>query len=265
MSFLAVANSIQDSIPVELYAFTRGVETWRFASGAAEVEYLSSVYEPWPIKRTRIKQTEDMNKNVIEFTFPRSSTFAMYYIQYPSVQVTTVQIIRGFPGSGDYANWWKGRIIGARISKNEITIECESIFTALKRPGLRKLYEMTCCHTLYDLDCGVDRAEFARYVTITDITGKLITVSNMAGVEAGWFAGGMIVSNTLKRYYISIHDDDQFQIFLNPELEVGDEIIIYPGCDHLFTTCNNKFDNGLNYGGFPWMPDVNPYSGIALS
>jgi hypothetical protein len=35
----------------------------------------------------------------------------------------------------------------------------------------------------------------------------------------------------------------------------GDEFTVYPGCDKSVFACRNKFNNFLNYGGFPFIPN----------
>jgi len=265
MSYLTLAKSVQDAAFVELYTFTRGANTWRYCSVAYDITYEGLTYvSSTSIKRGKTKQTENIFQNTLEFTFPLSSSFALYYVKYPSVQMTDVTVKRGF-GTGEFVNFWSGRIIGGRVSKNTITIECEPIFTSMKRPGLRKMYEVTCRHVLYEQGCNVSRAAFARFVEITDVSGNVITVSNMVGVAAGWFNGGMIVSKSSQRYFISIHNGDEMTVLLNPELAVGDLLTIYPGCDFIRSTCINKFNNGINFGGFPWMPGANPYSGFSIA
>jgi uncharacterized phage protein (TIGR02218 family) len=37
-------------------------------------------------------------------------------------------------------------------------------------------------------------------------------------------------------------------------IEVGDTFSITAGCDKSFDTCRNRFDNVLNFGGFPHIP-----------
>ncbi len=34
----------------------------------------------------------------------------------------------------------------------------------------------------------------------------------------------------------------------------GDGFGVTPGCDKLFSTCKTKFDNAVNFRGFPYMP-----------
>lgn len=48
---------------------------------------------------------------------------------------------------------------------------------------------------------------------------------------------------------------------------LGDGLVIYPGCDGLYTTCQaydavinptGKFNNKVNFGGEPFTPIANP-------
>ena len=46
---------------------------------------------------------------------------------------------------------------------------------------------------------------------------------------------------------------------MNP---VGQTIVVQAGCDHLPTTCKNKFNNLANFNGFPFVPLEDPHEGI---
>ncbi len=37
-------------------------------------------------------------------------------------------------------------------------------------------------------------------------------------------------------------------------VEAGDTFLIRAGCDKQFSTCKAKFDNAVNYRGFPQIP-----------
>ena len=49
-----------------------------------------------------------------------------------------------------------------------------------------------------------------------------------------------------------------------PGLAATDTVNLYPGCDHTLATCESKFSNRLNYGGMPYFPDKNPFSGTSI-
>jgi hypothetical protein len=47
-------------------------------------------------------------------------------------------------------------------------------------------------------------------------------------------------------------------------IAVGQAVTLYPGCDHTTTTCDGKFSNLNNYGGFPHIPTKNPFGGSPI-
>ncbi len=42
-------------------------------------------------------------------------------------------------------------------------------------------------------------------------------------------------------------------------LKLGDTVDLILGCDNTYTTCLNKFNNLINFGGFMFLPATNPY------
>jgi uncharacterized phage protein (TIGR02218 family) len=110
---------------------------------------------------------------------------------------------------------------------------------------------------LYGTECGIDRSSFK-----VDATVNARNASSIAAVEIGaqaddYFSGGYIEwlrSGYTDRRTILSHLGDTITINGTlADLEVGDTVSIYPGCAHNMTACVNKFNNILNYGGFPWL------------
>jgi len=191
VSYLSVENSVNQGAPIELYEFIRGTSSWRYASCADAVTYNARTYEPLPIIRDRIKQGTDAFKNDIKLTFPRDNEFAAQYITFAPDDVTTVNIYRGHAVDNNFITYWKGRIIGVEISGNEVTIDCESVFTSIKRPGLRAVFEYTCRHALYGISCRAAPSSFEVSGTISNISGNgLVITSTAAGAfPSGYFTG----------------------------------------------------------------------------
>jgi hypothetical protein len=48
------------------------------------------------------------------------------------------------------------------------------------------------------------------------------------------------------------------------DLVVGATVTLWPGCSRTVNHCQNKFSNLANYGGLPYLPAKNPFSGDAL-
>lgn len=104
-------------------------------------------------------------------------------------------------------------------------------------------------------------------------------------VKSGYFTGGMVRLNDGTYHLISRHGVDSITLLThivldstadktlyNQDGSVRREAILntdgtvknltlYPGCDHLFSTCKGRFSNVSNFGGFPYFTDANPFVG----
>src|SRR5690606_11068300 len=77
------------------------------------------------------------------------------------------------------------------------------------------------------------------------------------------FAGGMIQfepepGRVIKRG-IKSHVGDLLTV-THPveELQALDDIYVFLGCKHTLEDCDTTFNNALNYGGWPYIPRLNP-------
>lgn len=267
MSYGSYESSIDSGSPIELYEFTQGGNRWYFTSHANPIEKDNNTYLPSPMTRGKIKLTSDVMKDSLKLSFPRGDAFAGQFLGFSPEKPTTVTILRGHitDPSEDFVVYWKGRIIGASAGGNKIDVDCESIYTSIKRPGLRARFEYNCRHVLYGGGCNLNREAFKVSSVIGGLSGGLWVTLEPTGKPDGYFTGGMLVSSQGATRFISAHVGDQLTISRpDPELEVGEPIDLYPGCDHLKTTCKNKFNNLDNFGGFPYIPVRNPFDGSSI-
>lgn len=265
MSYAALETSTQDGAPVELYTFAQGTQFWRFTTAPDPVTYAAVEYTPSSVSRDRIKQTSDVLKDSLKLEFPRGDAFASQFLGFAPDTVTTVTIMRGHVGDNEFIPYWKGRVIAAVASGNKIELACESVFSSIRRPGLRARYELACRHALYSARCGVN-LEASQDTGVTSVvSGVTISVPAAAGFADGYFTGGMIKAPDESTRFIVAHTGAVLTV-QRPiaGLAVGATVRLYPGCDHLQSTCAGKFNNLDNFGGFPWIPIRNPYDGRSI-
>lgn len=265
MSYSTVEVSMSSGQPVELYEFIRGVSVWRFTSADRDITYSSNTYKSLAISRSSIKLNEDVFKSGISLTMHRSEIFAAELLVYSPDMPTTVTLFRGHYGDNDYVSYWKGRVVGASASGNNIEVECESVFTSSRRPGLRAHYEYNCRHALYSAKCGAPASSNKVGLKVASMISS--TKLSMIGADAyanGWFSGGMIQYGGGYRFIIS-HTGNTLEL-TRPlaGLQAGATVDVYKGCDHSKETCNSKFNNIVNFGGFPWIPSKNPLGGGSI-
>lgn len=269
MSYTNLELSTESGEPVELFEFRQGTNFWRYTTAPVEVIKTNQVYTPEYIKRDAVKQTDDTSKGGIKLTFPRTNKLAKSFLSVAPEGVTTLTIWRGHFSDSveDYVAYWKGRVLKVSAGGSEISIECESVFTSLKRPGLRARYERSCRHGLYSKMCGVSMSSFKVTDTVIsiDATEMEFNISDAGLQPDGTFTGGIITNMDGERRLITSHSSTTIRISRPfPISLAGKQVDLYPGCDKLKSTCISKFNNLNNFGGFPFIPYINPFSGRSV-
>jgi uncharacterized phage protein (TIGR02218 family) len=120
------------------------------------------------------------------------------------------------------------------------------------------LYSLTCNHTLYDSGCGLSASSFETSAVVgAASTSSLI---NFAGANAGHAQGKLVftsgandgISATVKSVVPSVSVTLMYPMPETPS--PGDAFNVYFGCDHTSPTCLTKFNNQINFRGFPFVP-----------
>lgn len=272
MTYLSQESSKTSGKPVFLYEFVQGSLSWFFNSSADTIIWNTKTWLPNSISHSDVTQSNELSKDNLSLKFSRLDTFANQFMGYAPDQVTSIIIRRGHINDGEFVVYWRGRVVGSKASNNTIDIECESIFTSLRRPGLRARYQRTCRHALYSSGCNLSKDSFVSTGLVSALSGATITVPAIAGADAGWWLGG-IVGYGVNLRLISGHSggvitmsrpidalSDAFALYGSNSQTVS----IYPGCDRTRGTCGSKFANSLNFGGFPWIPTKNPLGGSSI-
>lgn len=266
MTYSSRENSVALGEVIELYQFIIGTEFFLFASCAQPITYLAKEYSPSSISRDAVKQGVDPFKGGLSVRFPKSDSFAQQFITFAPNEVVSLTIFRGHFGDPEFVTYWKGRVLGGSISGQEISLDCESVFSSLKRPGLRATHEINCRHVVYSIQCKASAAamEVTGTVNSTSNGETTLQVASAATKPDGWFTAGFLVIGGVRRFIkahqginLTISRPFGFNVITSP-------IRMYAGCDHLLSTCNTKFNNGDNHGGFPFIPGINPFGGSSI-
>ncbi len=270
MSYDVIEKSIYEAQPIELYTFTRGSEVSRYTSAQEDQLITGQLYEAYNIKRAKIEQNQDIGRNPVSFEADHKLPFVQQYIGTPPTDIINVQILRYHETDTDNQTivLWIGRVVNVKFNGDKVDVRCESIFTSLKRPTLRRLYQIPCPHLLYGPLCTLDQSSFKVTATLSSVNGTTLKAAAFALQISGHFTGGYItweVNNVTNKRFILTHTGDTLVINLPfPGVSALNTVEAYPGCDHSLTTCEIKFLNHLNYGGFPYIPKKNPFNGTPV-
>lgn len=255
----------------ELFRFVEGVFVETQTSGDTLVEYNGEDYVPRSIGRTQAQSKNELSRAGIDITMDLSNPLAQRHLASPVDSVVTLTIFQQTEMGTD--TFWKGRLSAVKATNKQVTLSFESIFTSLRRPGLRARYQKSCRHALYAKGCNVDPELFAVVGMIESITGTVVTVPGLDAYPSGRFRGGMIRAPDGVVRFIIDHSGNtvtlsrpfqtlQTLFAANGPGEV--EVKVYPGCSHNMLDCGTIFDNLPNYGGFPWIPSKNPMGGSSI-
>ena len=269
MTYTTLETSAQSGRPVELYEFINGATAYRYTSADGDVVYGGNTYTAAPIARGAVEATSETARLALEITCARDIPVLDLFALMPPENVVALTLRRLHAGDGEAIILWMGRVLNVTWNTASAKIHCESVYTSLKRTGLRRLYQKNCPLGLYGPVCNLDRTNFDLSRTVATISGVTIVVTTMAGYADGYFAGGYLewerTTGVFERRMIRSHVGTAITVsFPIPGLVTSAAVVLYPGCDHTLATCDGKFANRLNYGGQPYYPDKNPFNGVAL-
>ncbi len=197
-----------------------------------------------------------------------------------STAITEADILAGRYDGAEVRAWlvnWAEpavRVLQFRGTLGEIvrsggafTAELRGLSEALNQPvGL--IYHARCSAVLGDGRCGFDLsqpgyAEERPVETVED--GRVFRFAAMPGFEDRWFEKGrLVVLDGVAKGLVGSIKNDRAAGGGGREVELwqnlgaapaqGDMVRIEAGCDRRAETCRLKFDNFLNFRGFPHIP-----------
>lgn len=145
----------------------------------------------------------------------------------------------------------------------------ETAFSAEFRSLAQKLaqktgrtYQRTCDAVLGDGRCKVNLTSptFRGTGTVTSSSGRNLVVSGLGSYADGWFTHGTLTftsgSNSGMSFEVKQHSGTAIQLWEVPPTTVlsTDAFFITAGCKQDMDTCRDKFNNLLNFQGFPYVP-----------
>lgn len=271
MSFQSREISVATGQPVRLYLFERGATRWAYCSADRQITFQGYAYDPVAISDDGIRMTGEASADTLKITAPTDLPPARLFRGAPpsaEIWLTVRDIHYGetdIPGNGQVV--WFGSIATVRwpqVDRSEIS--CQSLGASNQRPGLRLTWDRECPYTVFDGRCGAPRAAFRVGAAVVSLDGAAINVPAAAGYAAGWFSGGWVEwaidGGEVERRGIESHSGSVLTLLGGTDgLASGMTVGVYPGCDGLIQTCNDKFANTDNCGAIKDLPGKSPFDG----
>lgn len=260
-------RSEEDAAPIELYQFTVYESDYLFTTASTRQTVELRDYEPQPMRRSSPEATTEIPKQNLTISAAADHPMTAFYTGNPPSTVVLLRILRLHRGDATPQPFWAGRVLNCEWRGDEAHFYCESIYTSLRRTGLRRLYGRGCPYVLYGDQCKADEELFKSNVTLLTVDGNTLTGTAFGDESDGRYTGGLLsveqVSGEVVRRAIIEHVGTSIKVtHAIAGLEAGDVVQAFPGCAHDLADCNDFFANTDNYGGLaPFMQKLNPFGG----
>lgn len=252
--------------PAELYRIWRpgatGTTEWCYTSGDVTVTHDSKSYVPAPITRGQITQDADLKVTQVSVTVDfLSPAFTAFMVNWP-VELVWVEIKKTFrnnPGEGQVI--FLGQVSQVSIQGRKAQALCVGFeyFLKQKMPIVR--YQLQCNWRLRYGQCGYNPDIYKVDAVITvDWDPTHLVSDTFAGYPEHYFMWGWVKWGDYRRpvTYSTPTTKVVVMRYPIPGLTTGQTVTVYAGCDRSMDSCKNRFNNIMNFGGFPYIPFNNP-------
>lgn len=278
MSFSNQEQSTEGGAPIEIYTFS-GADTFRYTSASEPyTDSEGNVYEPAAMSRTAPTVNLKESSGSITIKMPFNNAFAARYLGGvpPSPDRVTIKQVHLSDATAEEFPFWSGSVISVKFAGTEATVALQGVMAKTSTQIPSQTFSWMCDHNLYDGRCRVVESQFTFNFTVAAVSSDGVTVTltdnGQAATEiasdASFFNGGTFLtgidgSQRMGVNFAATGNLNEYSLTLLVPIsgvEAGQAITFTAGCDKSVDTCVARFNNVNNYGGFPFVPTLNPFS-----
>lgn len=259
------------SAPLYLYRLTRGESLWYFTNWPQAVEAEALTWEPLDVDHGDFKQDSEFSLDPLRLSVATDDPESPFRtaLDRNISEVTEMEIFET-----DFSTLtvdldepvYKGRIgLTPFREHGRIDINLSTLFRIGEQKVPTVPIQRPCHNRLFDEFCALAAGDFDTLGVVASMSDdppwiEATAFGDKATAEADpdWFALGRVVVGNEVRLCVGQSGN---RLYLNNRYRaatIGDSVTAYPGCDKRLSTCEAKFDNVVNYLGFPLMPNRNP-------
>ena len=207
-----------------------------------------------------IKTTSNLSVDNLEVqSVLSSSTITEEDIQaglwdFAQVEIMIVNYLSLADGHMTLRKGWLGNI---RIGRHNFIAELRGMMQPLQQT-IGRVYSSACDAVLGDARCGVTLATYTVTGSVTTATSARVFTDTARTEADGYFDGGLITwtSGNNDTYAMEIKSSTSAGVIVLQQAMpnatvIGDAYSLSAGCDKLLETCKTKFNNVINFRGFP--------------
>ena len=156
---------------------------------------------------------------------------------------------------------FRGNVSDTIVDMAHVEFDLKSRKELFNIPFPYLTYQPACQWPLYGAGCDLEASDFVVAGAVTSGSGPLLMNTNLTQVDQYFSEGYMTftsgpndgLSRTIRQY---VNASGQILLFSPYPFTpgIGDTFNAYPGCDKKQATCQNKFNNLINFWGMPYLP-----------
>jgi uncharacterized phage protein (TIGR02218 family) len=245
-----------------------------FTDHDKNITYAGDVYEASSTyQRTNVKTSGDLKVDNLDFSgildsaklddddmragLYDNSAFYLFVIDYTAPEDGIIKHLRGTMGT-------------VTITDGTFSFEIRNLLQKLKQNVL-ETYTPNCRVDFCSAKCGLLRGFYTTTAKVTAVSTdrQIFTVAEIIGSNPnldvdGYYTGGLVywTSGSNAPSYVEIRRhiaaSRTLELFVpvGYSIAVDDQLELTAGCDKTLTTCKNKFNNVINFRGFPYLPGL---------
>lgn len=153
------------------------------------------------------------------------------------------------------------------VTRGEFSFEAEFRGLAHRlQQTVGRTFQYGCDAVLGDARCGVnlEAPAYKGNGVVTAVKGRLFQASGLEGFADDHFSRGVLTwdtgPNAGQQIKVKVHKLGggfaEFRLWREPvkPIAAGHGFTVRAGCPHTFDACKSKFNNGVNFRGFPHIP-----------
>lgn len=178
--------------------------------------------------------------------------------RYDHAEITVFMVNYEDPSMGMLAlkTGWLGEVT---LHGGQFIAEIRGLTSRLQQM-IGEVYTSTCRAGFGDARCGKNAEDLTVEGAVTSVETAYAFFDSAREEPGDYFAYGLITFTSGANEELSMevrdYNNGRFGLFLPMPyaIEVGDSYRAVAGCDKIFATCVNRFDNAMNFRGEPHVP-----------
>lgn len=265
-SSLTGVVSAQVNLPLELYEVYLDTGTLYFVQAEDFVTFGTQTYTPIGLQRSPVQTSTELDVDELTVSIDNvalDQSNRIIATDFVGRRMVVRKVFREDLSSSSLAIIvFDGKMDDPGLGQHRLTLKVRSWLDALHHALPRRVYSTLCNYQLYDTACTVSPFTATNQVTGTALgtsTTSLLVSAPVSNSNNYWVIGTLTITTgsnaSLGREALTSSANAVLVRIPFPyTINSGDQFRLRRGCRKTVVDCKSKFNNYVNFGGYPVTP-----------